>query len=621
MQDYETELLSSQPSDRLAQLQLCLLRYVSSQKGLNLAMKDEYTRRQFQKRLPRFNPFGDEDEPESFTSFDAPTKVRVLYHLSCWTLINPHRIRERLPAGDDEKQWRVEPYGCDRLGRSYMVLDDNRLYRRTDPPPPPPPPKSKSKSSAKKNRRSAAHAHKRRRTGQAEESEADEEEATPAESNLKDVSAFADDDFGGATWECVAITLTQYKDLLDSFKKSKVEAELDLHAYLVRDCLPVILDLEEKRLRKEERRAHESRQVEMLTNAKRSSRIADRSQKQKEEELLHEQARQEAALKAAARKEETRLKKLEELQYQRAQGREQRLKEREERRITHETKLENLKNGLDEEAEGRKSERQRAVDMQKYQEELAKTAEEEQEWIIDCSGCGFHGVFRDVLGDGKDVVECEKCHAWEHQACLGITDEQAGQETFHFVCKPCHRKAAEASRPRFIIKLTSPSNAQKAAAIPTNGTSTPDAKHTGTSPPQPRPVMAQFAPPSFPPQDRYSMSQIKEPFNGPGSLSVAPSATPPLVNGHSEHSTDSSKPDGRYGIDRPNGHPAIMFQPLVSAYPPLTPSTVTSPNLAPEYAFQHQSSDYTLHQSTVERLPDQQMTSSVHTSLTSGKQP
>jgi hypothetical protein len=36
---------------------------------------DEYSRRQYQARLPKKNPFGDEEAPEKFSEFDVFTKV------------------------------------------------------------------------------------------------------------------------------------------------------------------------------------------------------------------------------------------------------------------------------------------------------------------------------------------------------------------------------------------------------------------------------------------------------------------------------------------------------------------------------------------------------------------
>ena len=65
---------------------------------------DEYTRRQYVAKAPSRNPFGVEEEPQKFDGFDVFTKIRVLVQLSQWTLINPDRIKERMPDTKDGDQ-------------------------------------------------------------------------------------------------------------------------------------------------------------------------------------------------------------------------------------------------------------------------------------------------------------------------------------------------------------------------------------------------------------------------------------------------------------------------------------------------------------------------------------
>jgi len=72
--------------------------------------------------------------------------------------------------------------------------------------------------------------------------------------------------------------------------------------------------------------------------------------------------------------------------------REQRLKEREVKRILHEEELKRLEEDskkLDQ-SEARLSERHLKAEMQRRQQELEKLAEEE-DWVFDCSVCGLHG--------------------------------------------------------------------------------------------------------------------------------------------------------------------------------------------------------------------------------------
>ena len=65
---------------------------------------DEYTRRQYVAKRPDHNPFGTEEIPKKFADFDVFTKLRVLFQLSQWTLLNPDRLREKMPETRDTEQ-------------------------------------------------------------------------------------------------------------------------------------------------------------------------------------------------------------------------------------------------------------------------------------------------------------------------------------------------------------------------------------------------------------------------------------------------------------------------------------------------------------------------------------
>lgn len=72
--------------------------------------------------------------------------------------------------------------------------------------------------------------------------------------------------------------------------------------------------------------------------------------------------------------------------------REQRLKEREMRRILHEQELASLSEDskrLDQ-GEGRLSERHLKAEMEKRKKALEELSKE-TDWDFDCSGCGVHG--------------------------------------------------------------------------------------------------------------------------------------------------------------------------------------------------------------------------------------
>lgn len=126
--------------------------------------------------------------------------------------------------------------------------------------------------------------------------------------------------------------------------------------------------------------------------------------------------------------------------------REQRLKEREVKRILHEEELARLEEMQNNESQdARMSERNLKNEMERRQEELKKLAEEEDRWIFDCSVCGVHG---ENIDDGTHSIACERCNIWQHSKCHHIKIADAEREDFHFVCTDCKRKEEDAKKPK-----------------------------------------------------------------------------------------------------------------------------------------------------------------------------
>jgi len=127
--------------------------------------------------------------------------------------------------------------------------------------------------------------------------------------------------------------------------------------------------------------------------------------------------------------------------------REQRLKEREVKRILHEeelARLEELK-AKGEDPDARHSDRQLQSQLEKRQKELQELQSEEDPWVFDCSVCGMHG---ENIDDGTHSVACEKCNIWQHSKCHGIKKTDAERDDFHFVCADCKRKEEDTKKPR-----------------------------------------------------------------------------------------------------------------------------------------------------------------------------
>jgi hypothetical protein len=265
------------------------------------------------------------------------------------------------------------------------VLDDNRLYRKTDPPIPPPKP-AKPKANSKKAR-AAARAAKRRKLS---ESTAVKDEEDSKEDANGDVAE--QDAFGGYKWECIAITVAQYQEFVNSIHKTKDPNEQILRDRLVDHVLPVIEKAEEAQQKKILRREKELINLQRLATAKRSSRIASRHERERQEIEAAEEARQRETERTAVLKEQEKQKMIERERLYRMMTREQRLKDREQRRIQHEEELARMTEEAKkaENGEARISERQLKAEMEKRKRDLEALQDEDQ-WIFDCSICGTHG--------------------------------------------------------------------------------------------------------------------------------------------------------------------------------------------------------------------------------------
>ncbi|EMD61474.1 hypothetical protein COCSADRAFT_201892 [Bipolaris sorokiniana ND90Pr] len=454
IEDLESECLKPQPSDKLAQIGLALLKHVSSHKGLTLEIFDEYARRQYVAKAPTRNPFGEDEEPLKFNDFDVFTKIRVLQQLSVWTLNNPNSIREKMAATDGEQAlWRMEPTGWDSQERTIFILDDNRMYRMTDPPTPPEPAKTKSKPKPKKLKGSRSSKRQKIATPEPEET-AEEEQA------ISEQSEEVDDGFGGRKWECVCVTLEDYQEYINSIRKSRDPNEKILCKRIQEDVIPVMEKLAEEQARKQARKMKELENMHKLAMAKRSSRISSRLEKQKEIEEAEAAERKRQEELAMAKAEQEKQKKLEEAQDSRRMTREQRLKERETAKILKEEELRKLQENEQKLASSsaRLSERHLKAMMKKHESDL-KRLNEEEDWFFDCEKCGKYGS---NLNDDTPQISCEKCNVWQHMKCHGITEKQTEDPKFIFVCTSCKRKEAEAEQPKppsLKLRLTSQSPA------------------------------------------------------------------------------------------------------------------------------------------------------------------
>ncbi|KPI44187.1 uncharacterized protein AB675_6181 [Cyphellophora attinorum] len=451
IEDFEEECLKPTPSDKLEEIGLTLLKWISSFRGLELSNWDEYTRRQYEAKAPHLSPYGTEEDLKHFRDFDIGLKIRVLHQLTIWVFWNPDRIKERMPEATDARQteWRVEEFGWDRDDRSYYVLDDNRLYRRTEPSLPPTP-KAAPKKTSKKAQAARRRASKRQKLENSSSPEPQDDEVeqenedSAQDTHVGTPSGLDVNTLGGYTWECIAITLAEYQAFVESIKKTKDPNEKSMRDRLVSDIIPLI----------ELPRISNAARWNAMATAKRSSRIAGKQEREKAEREAEEAERKRRVDLAAARREQERLEQMEDERNSRMMTREQRIKDREYKRILAEEEL--ARSAAVEEAiangEARGSERQIKERLARNKKKLDEIISEEDEdnWMFDCSGCGLNGINKD---DGSHSISCERCKVWQHSKCLKISEKDADRDDFHFICRRCHKKEEDAKRPKISLKF------------------------------------------------------------------------------------------------------------------------------------------------------------------------
>lgn len=200
------------------------------------------------------------------------------------------------------------------------------------------------------------------------------------------------DTLGGYQWECVAVNSEQYQDFLKTIEKSRDPNEKDLSLSIIEHVLPVVEKAEESYRRKLERKQKALLNAQKLSGAKRSSRLADKQERDRQEREAIEAAEKHATELAAAHREEERQAKLEQDRQSRMMTREQRIKDREYKRLLHEEELARVAEEAKrvEAGEARGSERYLKAQMEKHKRDLEDLSANE-DWVFDCSGCGIHG--------------------------------------------------------------------------------------------------------------------------------------------------------------------------------------------------------------------------------------
>lgn len=346
-------------------------------------------------------------------------------------------------------------------------------------------------------------------------------------------------------WECIAITLDEYNTFTASLQKSRDPNEKVLRKRVIEDVLPLLEKQEETRRRKAAQKEKELLNLEKLATAKRSSRIRDKAETQKQEEENREAERKKQMDLIMAKKEQEKWLKLEKERETRMITREQRLKEREVRRILHEEELANLSEDSKkvESGLGRLSERHLKAEIEKKKQALEELAEEE-DWIFDCI-CGAYGQ----IDDGTHSIACDKCNIWQHSKCAGVSKADAERSDFNFVCTTCVRRAKDAERaktqPPIKIKINRPGSSSSVAPPKENGTPTvfaPTSANGQFNGQSPQSLQSSPAKKCLPQLASWQTGPIQSPkfSTHPQQSSQLPSLGSPQLNGSVPKSTSPS---------------------------------------------------------------------------------
>lgn len=477
----------------------------------------------------------------------------------------------------DQTEWRIEPYGWDSEDREYYLLDDDRLYRRAEVPLAVPTWKPKKNS---KKAKAAARAAKRRRVSRSAAADAEDTEEGNI-SELEEGPAPTVNGFGNATWECIAVSLDDVHAFLDTIHKTRDENEKILKKRIEEGLVPILEKHEESRKRKALAREKELLSLQKMAHAKRSSRLAGKVERQKQEDEQRQDEDRRRQEEATVRKEAQIRIKREKERDNRLMSRENRLKEREVRRIKHQEELAQLSEdsrNVDSDSGSRLSGRRLEAEIARNKQALQELEEEEEDWIFDCV-CGVYGQ----VDDGTHSISCEKCNVWQHSKCAGISEKAAERDDFHFICITCKRKDA-APKPTFIkLKVK---NSEDVQSSPSTAESTGVPQHQSPAP-TPADVVGEI--PS---------KQLGRPDLSPYANGAAPHDQP-LYNTQLQHSSAQAAIQPTIPV-KPTSHTPILpppspfyntaiSNPFSSPHPALSPPQ-QSPNKSRAYSTISQSS-------------------------------
>lgn len=314
----------------LSPLCILLLRALSSHPAsIDKTNWEQMLMKQYALRGYERTSLGTAEEPVPWVSLSIEDKISTIHDLCEWQLEQPDRLRRNI-SEEDARSWRVDAAGWDRVGNTYWLFDDNRLWIQRVPQP------RKRKAPAKKPPAKPQKATRAngatRRSARASSGGGPPKRPEDYFDSDSELSPPEDEEPVWNEFETICVTRREWESFVAQFAQSKHPDERSLHKYIANEVLPRVVEV----ITEEERR--EAMEL-ALTNRKRSSRIALKESEKEERDraeavLLEHEARVRAQ---AARERDLAAREAAEQAAQ--NSREARLREREERILSRERSL------------------------------------------------------------------------------------------------------------------------------------------------------------------------------------------------------------------------------------------------------------------------------------------
>ncbi|QSL66421.1 hypothetical protein MERGE_000801 [Pneumocystis wakefieldiae] len=428
---FEQELLGFHEPRTLTIIRYGLVRYLSSNRHINAENVDFYTRKQFLLRKPEDNPYGNEEIPYSWDSFDIFTKVHVLLQLCEWQLLNPEKFRERVGAREsDEISWRIDPIGRDSVGYTYYLLDDNRLYRCLHT--------LLYSPNEKLHENDKRYRRKRKRI--VDDDDVDSLEDSPIDDKKPQIGH----------WENVCVTFNDWKNFVDSISHSRNKNEYILHNYLQKNILPYLQENEDKKEKERQLKERERLKAEALIHRKKSTRIEQKKlmKLQEEKRLKQEQLAMLIEERKKEEKQSNEYSRGSRIETRDRKQKEKLLKEFLKKEDNQENDISNFNHSYSNLLKSRQTIRKSTKKVKRKAIENKKT--ENNDWIFDC----ICGIFGKNYSDDELMISCDKCMVWEHVKCqhnaheiyLDLQKQTNEDNCVPFICNKCDRKLENAEQ-------------------------------------------------------------------------------------------------------------------------------------------------------------------------------